>query len=103
MPGFTAKILTEPVAAANASRLDRAGDLNKNVLVFDLGGGTFDSVYNRQEWGRTCAGVQNTFLANTYLVYSEWSNRVGKLALVFMEDPVDNVVYWADLTSAFHR
>ena len=42
MAGLTAKILTEPVAAAIAYRLDRAGDLNKNILVFDLGGGTFD-------------------------------------------------------------
>ena len=42
MAGLEAKILTEPVAAAIAYRMDRAGDLNKNILVFDLGGGTFD-------------------------------------------------------------
>ena len=44
MAGLTATIMTEPVAAAVAYRLEHSGDSfeKMNVLVFDLGGGTFD-------------------------------------------------------------
>ena len=36
-----ARILNEPTAAALAYGLDKKG-AEKNILVFDLGGGTFD-------------------------------------------------------------
>ena len=36
------RIINEPTAAAIAYGLDKEGDGEKNVLVFDLGGGTFD-------------------------------------------------------------
>ena len=36
------RIINEPTAAAIAYGLDKKGDGEKNVLVFDLGGGTFD-------------------------------------------------------------
>eukprot|EP01065_Artemidia_motanka_P028353 TRINITY_DN3363_c1_g1_i1.p1 TRINITY_DN3363_c1_g1~~TRINITY_DN3363_c1_g1_i1.p1 ORF type:complete len:665 (+),score=184.46 TRINITY_DN3363_c1_g1_i1:238-1995(+) len=36
------RILNEPTAAAIAYGLDRQTDSSKNILVFDLGGGTFD-------------------------------------------------------------
>ncbi|XP_047955570.1 heat shock cognate 70 kDa protein-like [Salvia hispanica] len=36
------RIINEPTAAAIAYGLDKGGDVPKNVLIFDLGGGTFD-------------------------------------------------------------
>ncbi|PRD36149.1 UNVERIFIED_CONTAM: Heat shock protein cognate 4 [Trichonephila clavipes] len=36
------RIINEPTAAAIAYGLDRKGDDERNVLIFDLGGGTFD-------------------------------------------------------------
>ena len=42
--GLKATLLTEPVAAAIAYGLHRTDYTKKNVLVFDLGGGTFDVV-----------------------------------------------------------
>src|ERR1700760_1159214 len=36
------RIINEPTAAALAYGLEKEGDANQTVLVFDLGGGTFD-------------------------------------------------------------
>ncbi|GIX66797.1 heat shock 70 kDa protein cognate 4 [Caerostris darwini] len=36
------RIINEPTAAAIAYGLDKKGDNDRNVLIFDLGGGTFD-------------------------------------------------------------
>ncbi len=36
------RIINEPIAAAIAYDLDKKGQGEKNVLIFDLGGGTFD-------------------------------------------------------------
>lgn len=36
------RIINEPTAAAVAYGLDKTGESEKNVLIFDLGGGTFD-------------------------------------------------------------
>lgn len=36
------RIINEPTAAAIAYGLDKKGEGEKNVLIFDLGGGTFD-------------------------------------------------------------
>ena len=36
------RIINEPTAAAIAYGLDKTGLPEKNVLIFDLGGGTFD-------------------------------------------------------------
>ena len=36
------RIINEPTAAAIAYGLDKQGQGEKNVLIFDLGGGTFD-------------------------------------------------------------
>lgn len=36
------RIINEPTAAAIAYGLDKKGDGERNVLIFDLGGGTFD-------------------------------------------------------------
>jgi len=36
------RIINEPTAAAIAYGLDNKGEAEKNILVFDLGGGTFD-------------------------------------------------------------
>jgi len=36
------RIINEPTAAAIAYGLDKTDDAEKNILIFDLGGGTFD-------------------------------------------------------------
>lgn len=36
------RIINEPTAAAIAYGLDKKGDGERHVLIFDLGGGTFD-------------------------------------------------------------
>ena len=36
------RIINEPTAAAIAYGLDKMSDVEKNILIFDLGGGTFD-------------------------------------------------------------
>lgn len=36
------RIINEPTAAAIAYGLDKEGDAERKVLIFDLGGGTFD-------------------------------------------------------------
>ena len=36
------RVINEPTAAAIAYGLDKKSDVEKNVLIFDLGGGTFD-------------------------------------------------------------
>lgn len=36
------RIINQPTAAAIAYGLDKKGSQDKNVLIFDLGGGTFD-------------------------------------------------------------
>lgn len=36
------RVLNEPTAAAIAYGLDRSSNKEENILVFDLGGGTFD-------------------------------------------------------------
>merc|ERR1711879_379896 len=36
------RIINEPTAAAIAYGLDKKSDGEKNILIFDLGGGTFD-------------------------------------------------------------
>lgn len=36
------RIINEPTAAAIAYGLDKTGEAEKNILIFDLGGGTFD-------------------------------------------------------------
>lgn len=37
------RIINEPTAAAIAYGLDKKGENEKNILIFDLGGGTFDT------------------------------------------------------------
>jgi len=36
------RIINEPTAAAIAYGLNKMSDEEKNILIFDLGGGTFD-------------------------------------------------------------
>lgn len=36
------RIINEPTAAAIAYGLDKKSDKERNILIFDLGGGTFD-------------------------------------------------------------
>ena len=36
------RIINEPTAAAIAYGLDKKGDKERNIMIFDLGGGTFD-------------------------------------------------------------
>lgn len=49
------RVINEPTAAAIAYGLDREG-IEENILVFDLGGGTFDVTLlaiDNGEWMRT--------------------------------------------------
>ena len=52
------RILNEPTAAAMAYGLDRKTKSSNNVLIFDLGGGTFDvSLLNhKKSWFSIAAG-----------------------------------------------
>ena len=45
-------LLNEPTAAALAYGADRPGQADKNILVFDLGGGTFDVTVMEIRQGR---------------------------------------------------
>lgn len=49
--GLNAKILNEPTAAAISYELHRTDDFMRNVLIFDLGGGTFDCAVLKMNGG----------------------------------------------------
>jgi L1 cell adhesion molecule like protein len=80
------RIINEPTAAALAYGLDkRTGKNDKNVLIFDLGGGTFDvSVLSiNQEDSGQLFEVRSTS-GNTHLGGEDFDNRlVGHLAAEF--------------------
>jgi molecular chaperone DnaK len=65
------RIINEPTAAALAYGLDKEGD--QTVLVFDLGGGTFD--VSILELGEGVFEVKST-AGNTHLGGDDWDQRV---------------------------
>ena len=67
------RIINEPTAAALAYGLDKEGDKDQTVLVFDLGGGTFD--VSILEIGEGVFEVKSTS-GNTHLGGDDWDQRV---------------------------
>src|SRR5215218_4940915 len=67
------RIINEPTAAALAYGLDKEGDKDQTVLVFDLGGGTFD--VSVLEIGEGVFEVKSTS-GNTHLGGDDWDQRV---------------------------
>src|SRR2546426_5208863 len=67
------RIINEPTAAALAYGLDKEGDADHTILVFDLGGGTFD--VSVLEIGEGVFEVKSTS-GNTHLGGDDWDQRV---------------------------
>ncbi|MCU1463553.1 MAG: dnaK [Acidimicrobiales bacterium] len=67
------RIINEPTAAALAYGLDKEGDSDQTILVFDLGGGTFD--VSVLEIGEGVFEVKSTS-GNTHLGGDDWDQRV---------------------------
>src|SRR6201989_433819 len=66
------RIINEPTAAALAYGLDKEGDADQTVLVFDLGGGTFD--VSVLEIGEGVFEVKATH-GDTHLGGDDWDQR----------------------------
>jgi heat shock 70kDa protein 1/2/6/8 len=72
------RIINEPTAAAIAYGLDKEQDGNKNVLIFDLGGGTFDvSILSIDEG---IFDVKSTN-GNTHLGGEDFDNRLVEFCM----------------------
>ncbi|HUQ40531.1 MAG TPA: molecular chaperone DnaK [Acidimicrobiales bacterium] len=67
------RIINEPTAAALAYGLDKEADKDETVLVFDLGGGTFD--VSVLEIGEGVFEVKSTS-GNSHLGGDDWDQRV---------------------------
>src|SRR5687768_14327985 len=67
------RIINEPTAAALAYGLDKEGGADQTILVFDLGGGTFD--VSVLEIGEGVFEVKSTS-GNTHLGGDDWDQRV---------------------------
>src|SRR5438477_597007 len=67
------RIINEPTAAALAYGLDKEGESDQTILVFDLGGGTFD--VSNLEIGEGVFEVKSTS-GNTHLGGDDWDQRV---------------------------
>lgn len=86
------RIINEPTAAALAYGLDKQSEEERNILVFDLGGGTFDvSVLTLDEG---IFEVKSTG-GNTYLGGEDLDNRlvthfVTEFKRKFKKDPTDS-------------
>ncbi|MEO7371940.1 MAG: molecular chaperone DnaK, partial [Ilumatobacteraceae bacterium] len=67
------RIINEPTAAALAYGLDKEGDADQTILVFDLGGGTFD--VSILEIGDGVFEVKSTH-GDTHLGGDDWDQRI---------------------------
>jgi len=67
------RILNEPTAAAIAYGLDRQSGTEKNILIFDLGGGTFDVSLLAMEEGVFEVKAVN---GHTHLGGEDFDNRL---------------------------
>src|SRR3979490_817136 len=67
------RIINEPTAAALAYGMDKEGGADQTILVFDLGGGTFD--VSVLEIGEGVFEVKSTS-GNTHLGGDDWDQRV---------------------------
>ncbi|MQA99327.1 MAG: molecular chaperone DnaK [Actinobacteria bacterium] len=77
------RIINEPTAAALAYGLDKAEEKEQTVLVFDLGGGTFD--VSLLELGDGVFEVKST-AGNTHLGGDDWDQRVIEHLLKVCKD-----------------
>jgi molecular chaperone DnaK len=78
------RIINEPTAAALAYGLDKANEGDQTILVFDLGGGTFD--VSLLELGEGVFEVKST-AGNTNLGGDDWDQRViDHLVTVFQNE-----------------
>jgi len=77
------RIINEPTAAALAYGLDKADEKEQTVLVFDLGGGTFD--VSLLELGDGVFEVKST-AGNTNLGGDDWDERVIEHLLKVCKD-----------------
>lgn len=86
------RIINEPTAAAIAYGLDNKTSISKNVLIFDLGGGTFDvSILNIEEGNFTVKATGG----DTHLGGEDFDNRmvdhfVGKFKEMHKKDMSGN-------------
>merc|ERR1712188_94756 len=99
------RIINEPTAAAIAYGLDKKEDGEKNVLIFDLGGGTFDVSVLTIEEGifevKATAG-------DTHLGGEDFDNRMVDFFLQefkrkFKKDITDNNRSMRRLRTAYER
>ena len=67
------RIINEPTAASRADGLDKEGEADQTILVFDLGGGTFD--VSVLDIGEGVFEVKATS-GNTHLGGDDWDQRV---------------------------
>jgi len=70
------KIINEPTAAVIAYGLDH-WRTNANIMVFDLGGGTFDVTLVRMDENQTLRTIGTT--GNKFLGGVDWDQRMGNL------------------------
>lgn len=69
------RIINEPTAAALAYGLDSKANSKKNILIFDLGGGTFDVTILRKNEDGTLFEVKAT-AGDTHLGGEDFDNRL---------------------------
>ena len=77
------KIINEPTAAAIAYGLDKQFDIAKNVLIFDLGGGTFDVTImeiNKSKFTVKAIG------GDSHLGGQDFDNELVKLCIKIFKD-----------------
>lgn len=67
------RIINEPTAAAIAYGLDKKGEGERNILIFDLGGGTFDVSLLKIEGGIFEVKATN---GHTHLGGEDFDNRL---------------------------
>jgi L1 cell adhesion molecule like protein len=67
------RIINEPTAAAIAYGLDKKSKQERNILIFDLGGGTFDVSLLTIEEGIFEVKATN---GNTHLGGEDFDNRI---------------------------
>ena len=77
------KIINEPTAAAIAYGLDKQFDIAKNVLIFDLGGGTFDVTImeiNKSKF------IVKAIGGDSHLGGQDFDNELVKLCIKIFKD-----------------
>jgi len=96
------RIINEPEAAALAYNFDKKSDKERNVLVFDLGGGTFDVSVLTQEGGITEVRAK---CGDTKLGGCDFDNAMVEESLEWFNDKnqIRNRVTNDNTTRPYHR